>query len=240
MNEIFLIVADYFKGKSIYPSFRKLASLLFNISIASFIFEMFYGEYAWLNYNDYKGILNFFIKGNFFIPFSIFIAVWSVSQFIALIIFTSINHFQTLKLTREIVYYQIKKETIDKNLKQISKASRYATPIRITKGMMIEMYQQLKNELTPELYQKMETELKIPKENLEANFILVFRAFIAITIYFLSIQQFGWILFTITSIVLICSLYIIMLSYRLLDVFPTLIRKFHALAEKYLKEHEPK
>ena len=76
MNEVFFIAGDYLKGKSIYPAFRRILNLLLNISISSFIYEKCYGVYSWLNYNDYKGILTFFIKGNFFIPLSIFIVVY--------------------------------------------------------------------------------------------------------------------------------------------------------------------
>jgi hypothetical protein len=114
MNEIFIIAGDYLKGKSVYPAFRRMLNLLFNISIASFIYEKFYGNYSWLNYNDYRGILDFFIKGNFFIPFSIFLVVFGTTQFLSIALFNALNHFKTLKITREILQYQFKKETLKK------------------------------------------------------------------------------------------------------------------------------
>lgn len=237
MNDIFLVFADYLKGKSVYPAVRRCFNLLFNISIASFIFEQHYGLYTWLNYNDYKGILNFFIKGGFFIPFSIFLAVYAITQFLAVISFSIINHFRTLKLTREIISYQVKKEVVDDGLQEITNVSKYITPAPITKEMILGLYNLLKKELTPEAYQQMEKELKEPKDNLEADFIMVFRALIATTIYFFSIPLFGWKLFIIAFVVMLVALYIIMLAYRLLDVLPALIRKFHFSAEKYLEEH---
>jgi hypothetical protein len=237
MNEIFIIAGDYIKGKSVYPAFRRLLNLLFNISIASFIYEKFYGNYTWLNYNDYKGILDFFIKGNFFIPFSIFLVVYGTTQFLSISIFSVIYHFKSVKLTREILQYQFKKETIDEHLKEINKASKIISPISLTKNTMLAVYQELRNHITPEAFEEIEKGLKEPKQNLEANFSLAFRMMIAITIYFISLPQFGWVLYFTAMLVLIGAMSILMISYRFLDIIPTLMRKFHHQAEEYLRLH---
>lgn len=89
MNELFLFIGDYLKGQNVYPVFRRILNLLFNISITSFFYEKCYGDYTWFNYYDYKGILDFFIKGGFFIPLSIFLVVYGTTQFLAMIIFST-------------------------------------------------------------------------------------------------------------------------------------------------------
>jgi Na+/H+ antiporter NhaC len=240
MNEIFIIAGDYLKGKSVYPAFRRLLNLLLNISIASFVYEACYGKYTWLNYNDYKEILDFFIKGNFFIPFSIFLVVYSLTQFTSIVFFSALNHFKTIKITREIIQYQFKKEAIDERLKEINKVSKYVSPVRLTKNTMLGVYQELRNHITPEAFDEIEKGLKEPKQNLEANFTLAFRMLIAITIYFFSLPQFGWVLYLTAMIVLIIGMYVLMISYRFLDIIPTLMRKFHHQAEEYLKLHTEK
>jgi len=237
MNEIFIIAGDYLKGKSVYPAFRRMLNLLFNISIASFIYEKCYGNYTWLNYNDYKGILDFFIKGKFFIPFSIFLVVYCTTQFLSIVFFNVLNHFKTIKITREILQYQFKKETVDEGLREIKKASKYVSPIRLTKNKMLEVYQEVRNHITPEAFEVIENGLKEPKQNLEANFSLAFRMVIAITIYFFSLPQFGWLLYLIVMIVLLIVMYVLIISYRFLDIIPTLMSKFHHQAEEYLKLH---
>ncbi len=235
MNEIFIIAGDYLKGKSVYPAFRRILNLLFNISIASFIYEKCYGNYTWLNYNDYKGILNFFIKGHFFIPFSIFIVVYSLTQFLSIAFFIALNHFKTIKITREILHYQFKKETVDEQLNEIKKVSKYVIPIRLTKKTMLEVYKELRNQITTEAFEKIEKGLTEPKQNLEANFILAFRMTIAITIYFFSLPQFGWLLYLTAMAVLVLGMYVLIISYRFLDIIPTLMRMFHNQAEEYFK-----
>jgi hypothetical protein len=84
---------------------------------------------------------------------------------------------------------------------------------------------------------EIEKGLKKPKQNLEAYFALSFRMMIAITIYFFSLPQFGWGLYMIAMIVLILGMYALMISYRFLDIIPTLMRMFHHQAEEYLKFH---
>ncbi len=237
MNEIFIIAGDYLKGKSVYPAFRRMLNLLFNISIASFLFEKCYGKYSWLNYNDYKGILDFFIKGNFFIPFSIFLVVYSLTQFLSTAVFITINHFKTISITREILEYQFKKETIDEGLAEINKVSKYVSPIRLTKNIILAGYQELRNHITPEAFEEIEKGLKEPKQNLESNFSLAFRMLIAITIYFITLPQFGWALYILAMIVLLLGMYALMIGYRFFDILPTIMRRFHYQAEEYFKIH---
>lgn len=238
MSEIFLIAADYLKGKSVYPPIRRALDFLLNISIASFVYEKCYGQYTWLNYNDYKGMLNFLIKGEFFIPFSVFIAVYGITYFLAQAIFAATNHFKTLKWTRQILYYEIKKRAIDQHLKDLDKVSKKVSPVRLTKPLMIELFNELKNHLTPEAYQNLETALKQPKQDLEANFHTAFRLLIAITIYFISLPQFGWLLFLIVVITLAISMYLILLASCFLDILPALVRRMQSEAEKYILAHQ--
>lgn len=234
MNKYLFIIADYLKGKSIYSPVRRILNLLFNISIASFIYEKTYGKYTWLNYDNYKGILDFFIKGKFFIPFSIFFAVYSLTQILSVILFTSINHFKTLKWTKEIIAYEVRNDLIEERLNTISEVSKYVSPIVITKPLLIELYNNLKSDLTVEMYNKIENELREPKENLEATFHLFLRGLIAISIYFLSLSQFGWVLFIIILLTLLVGMYLILLAYRFLDILPALVRKLHTETEKYI------
>jgi hypothetical protein len=236
MGEALMVLVNYLDGKSVYPAFRRILNLLFNVSITSFIYEKFIGKYTWLNYNNYEEILDFFIKGNFFIPFSLFVVVYSTSQFFSFSFFYTIKHFISLKIERTIVSYQFEKETIDEGLKQISKVSKFVSPIKLTRHKMLEIYKELRNQISPEALKVVDKELKGPKQNLEANFILSFRMIIAITIYFFSLPQFGWFLFAIAMFVLIVGMIFLMVVYSYLDIISTLLRKFLQQAEKYVEQ----
>lgn len=238
MKEGALNIAAYFiDGKPIYPALRRALNLLFNISIASFVYQLFYGHYTWLDITDYKGILNFFIKGKFFIPFSIFLVVYAITQFLAVVIFTTINHIKSVKLQRQILAYEYKKNYIDEGLEALNTASTVIAPIDFTPELLIQAYQQLREHITEEVYQKMEEALKAPREHLQNNFILAFRAFIAITIFKFSLPEFGWLLYSLTTIVFIVGMLALILAYRFLEILPTMFRVLHIQAEAYLKEY---
>jgi len=237
MYESILALADYLKGKAIYPPARKVLNLLFNISISSFFYERFYGHYQWLNYQDYKGILDFFVKGKFFIPFTIFFTVYLSTQLLGIILFSLLTYFKSIKITRLLLYYQIKKGTIDDGIKSITRLSTKVAPVRITKAFVLSMYQNLRHQITPEAFTVLETELTPAKQNLEFSFYFSFRALIAITVYYSSLPQFSLMLYIVALVTLCGAMYLILLAYRCLDILPTLARRMHVEAERYLNSY---
>jgi hypothetical protein len=110
----------------------------------------------------------------------------------------------------------------------------------LTKNTLFEVYQKLRNNITPDALEEIEKGLKEPKQNIEASFTLAFRMLIAITIYFLSLKHFGWGLYLTVMSVLIMGMYVLLIAYRFLDIFPTLVRKFHHQAEEYFELHTQK
>lgn len=238
MKEGALNIAAYFiDGKPIYPALRRALNLLFNISIASFVYQLFYGYYTWLDITDYKGILNFFIKGKFFIPFSVFLVVYAITQFLAVVVFATINHIKSVKLQRQILSYEYKKNNIDEGLEAVNLVSTAVAPIDLTPELLIETYQKLRTHLNEEAYKKVEEALEKPRQSLQNNFILAFRAFIAITIFKISLPEFGWLLYSLTTIIFIVGMLALVLAYRFLDILPTIFRVFHIQAEQYVKEY---
>ena len=237
MNELSLMLANYLKGKSIYPSFRRALNILFNISIASFIYEKIYGEYYWIRYDDYEGILNFFVKGEFFIPFSILIVVYGFTQFTSILLFYGINQIKTIRVSRKILAYQYNKAQVEEKIRNVTKYSTLVNPKRLTKTHMTELYGKLRDEIKPEIFAELKKDLEEPKKIVQANFHLIFRAIIAITVYFIALKIFGCGLFIFVMIILLLSMYLLILSYRFLDIIPVLAEKLHEIAENYFNEN---
>src|SRR5688572_21320503 len=103
MNQFFLIGADYLKGKSIYNHLRRALNLLFNGSIASFYYELFYCGSSWLDIGDCKGILNFLIRGYFFRPLSSFRAVYGVPPIASRTVVYLLTGLKTGKWAKAII-----------------------------------------------------------------------------------------------------------------------------------------
>lgn len=237
MNQINLILGDWLRGKSIYPPFRRFLNLLFSMSISSFLFEKLYFEYTWLDILDYKAIIDFMIKGEFFVPLSIFIIVVGLTEFLSIIIFNLINHFKSVKLTRKILEYEINKPQIDGRLIDFQNISEIVTPITISPKMIVGLYSEIRKEIKPEMFVQLEKELTKPKDNLYANFKLAFKALIAITIYFAMLPYFGIYLYLGVLFAILIFMYLLIVAYRFLDILPTMARKFYEIAENYLRTH---
>lgn len=232
MQEFLILISDYLKGKSIYAPIRRALSLLFSISIASFIYEKIYGKYDWLSITEYKEILNFFVKGTFFIPFSIFLLSTVFTQAISSILFLTISHFQTTKWEKAIIDYQIKKDGINNELEKLVEVSGRMTPITYSYPMLLELANKIKEKLTEDVFEKMTKVLETRKQELESNFHTCTKLIIAISIYYSSLPQFGGLLYIIILIVVLATMFLIWIAHCILGVFPTIARKFHKVLEQ--------
>jgi hypothetical protein len=237
MNEIFNIASHFIQGKPLFVPVRRLLNLLFNVSISSFLYVRYFGSYTWLSYSQYKEAIDFFIKGNFFIPFSIFLVVYAAIQTTGFLLFQLFTHLWSIKQQRKILEYKMDKSEIDEGLQKLSSISKYLTIEELSKEKLIEFYNLFKTELTQKDFLEMEKALKDPKNNLEANFIFTFRMLAAITIYFISLSEFTPLLYILVLITLLGISYFFIIAYRLLDIIPATILKLYTEAEKYVKEY---
>lgn len=54
-----LQIADYyFQGKPIIGHIRKALVLIFYVIVTNFVYTSLYGQYQWMNIDDYKSIIN--------------------------------------------------------------------------------------------------------------------------------------------------------------------------------------
>lgn len=236
MSEIFNIATYYMQGKPVYPAVRRLLNLLFNICISSFLYEAFFGKYYWFNYNDYRAILDFFIKGRFFIPFSIFIVVYSITQFVGVVSFIFLGHFKSIQLQRKILSYPFKNDEFGEDLKNLESASKFVAPVDLTPELMIAAYHEIRKDIKPEVFSEIELSMKEPRQNAEEYYILAFRGLVAITFFKISLPTFHWTLYLITVMVLLGVMIFSLIMFRICDIIPTILRKYHSEAENYIKD----
>lgn len=237
MKELTLFISDYIKGKSVYAPLRRILSLLFSISIASFVYVKVYGEYSWFSFTDYKAILDFFIKGHFFIPFCVFIITAGIIQAFSSLIFILISHFQTTKWERAIIAYQIKRESIKNNIDKVIEVSEAVTPVKLSYPMLLELGKKIQEKMTDEMHEKLNKELIKPKQDLEANFHACTKLIIAISIYFGSLPQFGIWLYSIAVVVVLITMCLLWISHCFLGILPTLARKFYKVVEQFVLDN---
>jgi hypothetical protein len=237
MKELTLFISDYLKGKSVYAPLRRVLSLLFSISTASFFYERIYGQYSWYSFADYKAILDFFIKGHFFIPFCVFLITVGIIHAFSSILFITISHFRTTKWEREIIAYQIKKENVQSTVDKVIEVSGTVTPIKFNYPMLVELAKRIKENMTDEMHENLKKELAKPKLDLEASFHTCTKLIIAISIYFGSLPQFGILLYLTEMIIVLITMYLLWIAHCFLGVLPTLSRKFNKVVEQFISDH---
>jgi len=238
MNWFLSFADDYLRGKEVYPPARRILNFLFSASITSFLFEKFYFKYQWMDISDYKGILNFFIKGDFFIPFSIFIIVHFGLWIFSSALFSVTMTLKSSKVLKNIINYRFtKKEQKDvrKAAKLINKNRVIQLPTPLTEEAFMGVYEHIKRTVPPEQIAAFEAVLEQQKKHLENNFILIVKAIIVITLYFFTIKHFGVLLYSAVILILVSVLTVLWWLYLGLDVLPAAMRKFDSVVQEYLQ-----
>ncbi|HEX3385431.1 MAG TPA: hypothetical protein VHS53_09595 [Mucilaginibacter sp.] len=225
-------VKDYLQGKPVYPVARRAMNFLFSVSISSFIFEKFYFKYNWLDVTDYKSILDFLIKGYFFIPFSIFVIVHYSLDWFSHIFYSSFISIGSDKFQKKIIALTFKKSDAKGILKTLKK-----NPVlkKQDEPWFYAFYQHVVNSVTPEQWQKILSELDKKKNDNEKNFQLAVKAIFTISIYFWSVPFFGWRLYTLVIIVLLLILILLYWGYLIMELSPLALQKLHQEVTMYME-----
>ena len=123
MNDLLLVVGDYLKGKTIIPQIRWILNFIFTISITSFFYERIIGPYSWIEITDYKGILDFFVKGNFYVPLFMYVIVYVSISLLSYVLFDIFVNKKSVKWTEKIIKYELIKKVDEDSYWNIGNAN---------------------------------------------------------------------------------------------------------------------
>jgi len=208
MNELLAFVLDQRKIKG-------ALNIIFICSITSFVFERYYFKYRLLPIDDVNSIYDFFIRGHFIVPFALFYAFWILTIALRMLLFQVPNAFISKKfgsiLTKFMVWYLV------------SKKSKFSSPNVLPKSKSLDWV--VKSLPDTELEDRSLIKKTLQShQSLESDFTLVLRGFIAITLYFISIDYFGWRMFLILLLILLFTWILQFMKYQFVEATPTLFR----------------
>jgi hypothetical protein len=234
MQPISTILDNFLRGRATYAPMRRVLNVIFSISIAAFLFKRFYFQYELLDISDYKGAINFLINGDFIVPLILFVISHYLTHFIGYIFFALTTTRKSTRWISKIVKIKIKKKDLEFNTAKINKTGLVKLP-KIDRSWIMDSYNLLKGILDDKQWKRAALMLKRQTENIQRNFLLLFKSVIVISIYFFStVQHFGLILYCITIAGLLAGMVFLWYSYLVLDVLPTLIRKIDFEIQQHL------
>jgi len=237
MDKYFFFIGDYLRGKPVYQPLSRILNLLFSISISSFLFEKFYFKYNLLDVTDYKGILDFLIKGQFVVPFAIFLIVHYVLSYGSDMLF-SIVTFRTVAKWQKYAYeLEFTKRESKKILKKIYQNSFIELPQKMDTPTIIRWYKHIKTTTDISTWNKIRTNLEQMELNINRNFNFAIKSAIVISIYFSNVSYFGWILYTAVLAVIIGLIIGLRAGYIAIKFLPIVVQRLIDQAEKYLEEN---
>ena len=205
----------FIDGKSIYKPIRKVLNFLFCLGITAFAFKKIYGPYQLYDLTDYKRIIEFFLNGDFFISFTLFVIVFYLTSFVSFFLF-------------------------DMYLKMIEpKSSRKVS--NWIRGIIFKNREEKQEEINKldisfirleTIYQENINIIKKANNILSANFSTALRGIIALIIYFISIKHFGWVLFSVSLFLII----IYTLCLRMISLFFILLPSIRKTISDFKQE----
>jgi hypothetical protein len=235
MTDLLIYIADNVKSKSFYPLVRQGFNLVFISSITKYILSKTHPEVEIPNTLEYQRIVDFCIEGYFFIPFAIYFIVYLATKGISTGLFMWLGDLKNHKLTRRILAFQLEKNDLKEGFEGIDEVAQKVAVLGLTKEKLLELYTALKPRFNTRNLTKVLNKLEDEKDNLNNNFAMVLRGWLAVTIYFSTIPSFGLLLYLLSSVSIVICLAIFILGYKLADILPHVMKKAIE-AEKIYKE----
>jgi hypothetical protein len=237
MQQIDALLSQFLHGRSLYAPVRRILNLVFAVSLTSYLYIRTHGSYHIFKLSQREEIFNFFTRGEFIIPFSLFVIVYYITQWIPAVVLSAITFWLRARLARVFTHKKMPKRERNSLINSFVKYSRY-TPTPLTKAQAHEIMGLFITHVTQDELQLMIKETEAPIKTLEANLILFFRTMLAITVYFVSLPQFGWRLYTLVLVVLICAMILIFCASLVLKVLPPFLQRVRLEMEQYLAERK--
>jgi hypothetical protein len=150
MRPFSFILDNFLRGKEYYIPLRRLLDMLLSLSITSFLFQNIYFSYSLLDISDYKGIINFFMSGQFFVPLFLFLLVHFVCYLIAYGFFSFTTTIKTTMWREEIISYNISEKKLNKAGRMIKVNQVITFPEKINSSWFIQSYNAIKDGVSRE------------------------------------------------------------------------------------------
>lgn len=235
MQQFDLLLRQFLEGRSIYGPVRRVLNFVFTVSLTSYLYTRVYGPYRIYELSERDAIIGFFTSGTFIIPFSLFVIVYFLTQWVAALFFLGCSNLALVIGAKYLREKRWKQREIRSLMRDFERTKHYwpEQPSQIDMGRLVVL---LRDQLNPQLLSELKEELKEPVKKAEASFILFARTALAVTVYFNALPQFGWRLYALIFTVLAVAMLILIAGVVILQVIPHLVARVRTELVKYSEQ----
>lgn len=198
MIENLFTLTEYLSSNKLFYALRNILNLIFCLSIASFFYKLFWGNYEFYQIDEYSSLINFFINGNYIIPCSIYVIIFILTGAPAFIIFNS----NTISITKK--------------------------GVQITAGSYSNLNKYFHSYFSIEkdannLQMKLKSFISVNRKVLSKTFTFFFRFLITLIIYYFSQNNLNIFWFISLLLLIVLALLITYFLHQLLLIAPSVI-----------------
>lgn len=231
----FLKIADLIRHGKILTVVKPFLSVILVGGITYAIFQKSYGVVILPDSFSLRKTAEYFLNGDFIVPFGIFFLLWAVTSIVCNAVFDLIN----LKITDKVRLAIDKTNFIDPqrtvedaqlNAKLFLKVPR--------KQWTVRLYEAVRNKLGDYKIDEIDRRLQMAQIEYASDFVLIVRSVIAIVIYFNTVAYFGWVLFFALIILLVILCILIFISYQFAALLPIVASKYSEEYKVYQRQRQ--
>lgn len=229
------VLKQFLEGRSMYGPLRRLLNFVFTTSLTSYLYVQVYGPYRIYELSERDAIIEFFTSGVFIIPFSLFVIVYYLTEWVAGFFFLACTNLALVLGAKYVREKHWAPNEVLGLMKELEATKHYwpEQPSRIDMGRLVVL---VRDQLSPEVLSELKEELNEPVKNAEASFILFVRTTIAVSVYFNALPQFGWRLFLLILTVLVVAMLILIGGVFVLQIIPHLMKRVRSELVKYSEQ----
>jgi len=235
MHQVDYVLKQFLEGQSIYGPVRRLLNFVFTTSLTSYLYVRFYGPYRIFEFGERDAIIEFFTSGFFTIPFSLFVIVYFVTEWLASGLFLIITNLALIVGAKYLREKRWARKDILSFMRDVEQTKHYwpEQPSNMDMGRLVVLF---RDQLSPQALSELKEELNEPVKKAEASFILFVRTTIAVSVYFIALPEFGGGLYALILVVLFMAMSILLGGVVVLQVFPHLMARVRSELVKYSEQ----
>ncbi|KAB2917310.1 MAG: hypothetical protein F9K23_06030 [Bacteroidetes bacterium] len=238
MFEFTFVIAEYVKGNSVNTPIRKSLNICFTAFIAAKLYQQIYGDYTWLDISDYKGILNFFVLGDFIIPLCLVASVIAFFEIFSALLISYINRVYSMRWMKKVSDYNLSLADIEEAAKATIKKTKKKFNLTITPKQILQAHAFIAQQLATVNMDEVKLALALNKKPIEDTIKVLQKAVVAFILAKIFVQNFGWWWLSISSLLALTAIILLLTSLVFLDIIPLLFEKIITSSMKLEKEEK--